>query len=109
MICINVIIAVIIIIIVFINITIIVIVISNYGRPDVTTIRQRIQLKPQQFERKAWLRSSGIILIVIINIIIIFIIITTRRKPAFCQLGLVWIVGWINFGGCLDGLHSDWL
>ena len=91
-ICINVIIVLlIIIIIVFIIITIIIIVISNYGRPDVAIIRQRIQLKPQQFGREAWL-LSGIILIVIINIIIIII---TRQKPAF---------GWIsalNFGGVL--------
>ena len=95
-ICINVIIVLlIIIIIVFIIITIIIIVISNYGRPDVAIIRQRIQLKPQQFGREAWL-LSGIILIVIINIIIIII---TRQKPAF---------GWIsalNFGGGLDISH----
>ena len=87
-ICINVIIVLlIIIIIVFISITIIIIIISNYGRPDVAIIRQRIQLKPQQFGREAWL-LSGIILIVIINIITIFITIITRQKQAGLWLDL---------------------
>ena len=84
-ICINVIIVV---IIVTINITIIIIIISNYGRPDVAIIRQRIQLKPQQFGREAWL-LSGIILIVIINIITIFITIITRQKQAGLWLNLL--------------------